>query len=153
MSTFISNIRPMTRADLEQVFQIEQAAHAFPWTLGILQDCLRVGYECWVLTQDKQAIAYGIMQVAVGECHILNISVSSKFQRQGYGRKLLDKLLTLAKAKNAEMALLEVRRSNTAAIALYEELGFNEIGVRKDYYPTAKGKEDAIMFALDLSVI
>ena len=55
-----------------------------------------------------------------------------------------------AKSKQAEMMLLEVRGSNHNAIALYESQGFNEIGVRKGYYPAPNGKEDAIMFAKQL---
>lgn len=147
------SIRPMTVADLDTVIQIEEAAHSFPWTRGILADCLSVGYESWVLQQEEQIVAFAFMQVAAGQSHILNIAVMPTHQRQGIGRTLLQFLLKLAKEKQVEMMLLEVRRSNTAAIVLYETFGFNEIGIRKDYYPAVKGKEDAIMFALDLSVV
>ena len=87
--------------------------------------------------------------MAVGEAHILNISVAPNEQGQGIGRRMLEHLIELATGK-AETIFLEVRPSNVGAIALYEKMGFNEIGVRKGYYPATHGREDAIMLALEL---
>ena len=87
--------------------------------------------------------------MAVGEAHILNISVAPNEQGQGIGRRMLEHLIELATGK-AETIFLEVRPSNVGAIALYEKMGFNEIGVRKGYYPATNGREDAIMLALEL---
>ncbi len=87
--------------------------------------------------------------MAVGEAHILNISVDPAEQKQGVGRKMLEHLISIARGK-AESVFLEVRPSNIHAIALYEDMGFNEIGVRKGYYPAEHGREDAIMLALQL---
>ncbi|MFI3177939.1 MAG: ribosomal protein S18-alanine N-acetyltransferase, partial [Methylococcaceae bacterium] len=87
--------------------------------------------------------------IAVGEAHILNISVDPVEKNQGIGRKMLENLIDVARGR-AETVFLEVRPSNTAAIALYEDVGFNEIGVRKGYYPAENGREDAIMLALTL---
>jgi ribosomal-protein-alanine N-acetyltransferase len=63
---------------------------------------------------------------------------------------LLEHLLTLALAANATIVLLEVRKSNKAAIALYEKYGFKRLGVRKGYYPAANGREDALVLAFDI---
>lgn len=85
-----------------------------------------------------------------GECSLLNICINPSRQGQGYGRMLLTHLLENAKSKNAEKFVLEVRASNYKAIALYECAGFIKIAVRKDYYPTENGREDALIYSLEL---
>lgn len=141
----------MSELDLDEVVGIEQAAYPFPWTRGIFEDCLRVGYACWVLEQEGAIAAYGVLSVAVGEAHILNLCVRPERQRQGYGRSLLRHLLGLARRHHADTALLEVRPSNRAALALYRSMGFNEVGTRRGYYPGERGREDALILAIDLA--
>jgi ribosomal-protein-alanine N-acetyltransferase len=97
-------------------------------------------------------IGHGIMSVAVGECHILNICVHPDYQRRGLGEGMVQFLLDLARQKKARIALLEVRVSNAAAYHLYNKLGFDEVGTRKNYYPAHQGREDAIILARDLTV-
>ena len=140
----------MREADLDEVLAIERAAYPFPWTRGILEDCLRVGYGCWVLEQGRVVIGYGVISVAVGESHILNLCVRPEYQRQGHGRRLLDHLLALSRRHHADTALLEVRPSNRPALALYRQAGFNEVGMRRGYYPGTNGREDALILALAL---
>jgi ribosomal-protein-alanine N-acetyltransferase len=140
----------MREADLDQVLAIEQVAYPFPWTRGIFEDCLRVGYSCWVLAEGTTILGYGVMSTAVGESHVLNLCVCPDRQRQGLGRRLLGHLLRLARSHHADTALLEVRPSNRGALALYREAGFNEVGVRRGYYPGHRGREDALILALDL---
>ena len=144
-------VRPMREADLDAVLAIERAAYSFPWSLGIFRDCLRAGYCCWVLEHAQVLRAYGIMQVGSGESHILNICVHVRYRRQGFGRTLLEHLLEVAAAHRAETALLEVRPTNAAALRLYEQMGFNEVGVRRGYYPGHGGREDALILARDLT--
>jgi ribosomal-protein-alanine N-acetyltransferase len=141
----------MSELDLDEVVGIEQVAYPFPWTRGIFEDCLRVGYACWVLEQAGAIVAYGVLSVAVGEAHILNLCVRPERQRQGHGRSLLRHLLGLARRHHADTALLEVRPSNRAALALYQRLGFNEVGMRRGYYPGERGREDALILAIDLA--
>jgi ribosomal-protein-alanine N-acetyltransferase len=137
--------------DLSQVMAIEETVYPYPWTLGIFQDCLRVGYCCWVLNLDQQVIGYGVMSVVVDESHILNICVDPKWQGKGLGIKLLRRLLKLARQHGAETAFLEVRIGNKAAIGLYEKLGFVEIGQRRGYYPDRnQTREDAKVMSLEL---
>ncbi len=145
------NLRPMREEDLRQVLAIEQVAYPFPWTLGIFQDCLRVGYCCWVVVLDKRVIGYGVMSVVIDESHILNLCIHPEWQGRGLGRKLIQRLLKVARQHGAETAFLEVRESNLAALALYDKLGFMEIGRRRDYYPAADDeREDALVMSLEL---
>ncbi len=152
----ISNLpllRPMNGHDLVAVMEVENVAYEFPWTLPIFRDCLRVGCHCYVYESPQEGvIGYGIMSVAVGECHILNICIHPDYQRQGLGEGMVLFLLDFARQKKARMALLEVRLSNTAAYKLYTKLGFDEVGLRKSYYPARRGREDAIILARDLTI-
>lgn len=145
-------LRPMREADLEAVLANELAAYEFPWTLGILRDCLRVGYVCYVCEGAEGIVGHGVVSVAAGECHLLNVCVHPDHQRRGFGRLLVEYLLDLARERGAHAALLEVRPSNVAAYKLYTGMGFDEIGLRKNYYPAARGREDAILLARDLTV-
>jgi len=142
-------LRPMGEADLDAVNAIEQATYPFPWTRGIFQDCLRVGYSCWVLEEAGQVAAYGVMSAGGGEAHILTIVVNEEYRQQGLGRRLLRHLIAVARQAGVEMIFLEVRPSNLAAIKLYQSLGFSEVGIRKDYYPDKGGREDALIMGLD----
>jgi len=144
-------LRLMRNTDINAVLEVEQAAYAFPWGLGIFRDCLRIGYDCYVYQMPHGIIGHGIMSVAVGECHLLNICVHPDYQRRGLGRQLVEFLLKQARSRNAVVALLEVRMGNVAAYRLYASLGFDEIGVRKGYYPSHRGREDAIILARDLT--
>ena len=145
------NFRPMIESDMDAIMAIENTAYEFPWTRVIFQDCLRVGYSCWVMEEDEDILAYGVMSIAVGECHILNLCVHKKFQNNGYGRIMMEHLLEQAHRHNAEVAFLEVRPSNDGAIFLYTQSGFNEVGIRRNYYPSSCGREDAIIMAYDLN--
>ncbi|EGV52224.1 ribosomal protein S18-alanine N-acetyltransferase [Candidatus Endoriftia persephone] len=142
------DLRPMQAEDLEQVLQIEQRVYPFPWTLGILRDCLKVGYCCWVVTVDQQIVGYGVMSVVVDECHLLNICIDPGWQRLGLGRRLVERLLQLGRQHGAEAAYLEVRESNRPAHRLYRQIGFVEVGRRRDYYPAIGGREDALLLTL-----
>ena len=143
-------LRRMTADDLPSVLAIEEQNYNFPWSEGIFKDCFRAGYNCWVCEEMDRVLGYSIVSIAVGEAHILNISVDPSEQGQGIGRKMLENLIEVARSKRAETVFLEVRPSNIGALTLYQKLGFNEIGVRKDYYPAENGREDALMLALQI---
>ncbi|HQZ30313.1 MAG TPA: ribosomal protein S18-alanine N-acetyltransferase [Arenimonas sp.] len=145
-----TQVRPMKQADIDAVAAIENRAYVFPWTPGIFRDCLRAGHQCWVLEAGTQLLGYGVLSAAAGEAHILNICIAPEYQGRGHGRRLLRRLIDLARWHKAQQVFLEVRPSNPAAIALYRDEGFNEIGQRPNYYPAAKGREDAIVMALEL---
>jgi ribosomal-protein-alanine N-acetyltransferase len=146
----VPTLRAMRETDLDRVLEIELRAYPFPWTHGIFRDCLRAGYGCWVLEQSDRIIGYGILSVAADEAHVLNVCVAPNAQGRGHGRRLVLRLLDLARWHRAERVFLEVRPSNPRAIALYHDLGFNEIGRRPGYYPAANGREDALVMAIEL---
>ena len=143
-------IRPMREHDLPAIDAIEGSAYEFPWTRGLFADCLRAGYCCWTLAVDEAIAGYGILSIAAGEAHLLNLCVAPQMQRRGHARALLHWLLQVAREHAVEVVFLEVRPSNTAAIALYLDEGFVEIGVRRNYYPAREGREDALVFTLRL---
>ncbi len=147
-----TSFRPMQEGDLSSVMAIEKRAYPYPWTETIMADCLRVGYCCWVMESGQRLIGYGIVSVAAEECHILNLCIDPDFGGHGLGKQLLDQLLLVATGHHARIAFLEVRPSNLSALSLYEKSGFNEVGLRTNYYPAGKGREDALILALDLLV-
>jgi len=151
MSAILKNpllrLRTMEIEDLDQVMMIEELTYAHPWTRSIFRDCLRVGYCAWVMEIDDEVIGYGVMSVAAGESHVLNICIQPDFHGRGLGRKILHRLITLARDHGVDTMFLEVRASNRIAQMLYESEGFNEIGQRRGYYPTNQGREDALVFA------
>lgn len=144
------SLRPMRLEDIDRVTVIEQESYDYPWTAAIFRDCLRANYDCWVLVQANELIGYGVLAAAAGEAHVLNICIARAAQGEGHGRHLMRRLIDLARWHHAARIFLEVRPSNTCAIALYFNLGFNEISHRPDYYPTKHGREDAIVMALEL---
>ena len=144
------HIRAMEDDDIDSVMAIELSVYEYPWTKRIMVDCMRVGYHCRVGEIDGVLASYCIMSTGADEAHILNLCVADEFQRRGLGQLLLTTMLDDAKEANIKNIFLEVRPSNQAAILLYERLGFNQIGTRKDYYPAKIGREDAVILAKNL---
>ena len=148
MSESIS-FRPMTEADLDAVLKIEYAAFSHPWTRGIFLDGLK-SYEIWLMFEGEQQVGHGVINVIIDEAHLLNITVKPESQGRGMGLRLLEHLMARAYQLNGRECFLEVRASNQSAYRLYERYGFNEIGRRRDYYPMAGGREDALVIACTL---
>jgi len=138
-------IREMRQSDLNSVATIEQGAYDFPWSPGIFRDCLLAGYSSVVLEHGGKVIGYGIVSVAAGEAHLLNLALSESARGMGNGRRLLEYLMELARRAGAEGMYLEVRPSNARAIALYERNGFEVVGRRRGYYRARGGTEDAVV--------
>ncbi len=143
-------VRRMVHEDLGDVSDIERRSYDFPWSHGVFRDCLLAGYNCLVLVRDERAIGYGILSVAAGEAHILNLCVDPRHRSRGYGALLLDDLLSLAKGAKVDRIFLEVRPSNETAIRLYQKKGFHQIASRPSYYQATDGREDAAVFARKL---
>ena len=142
--------RPMTEADLDAIMEIEPHIYSHPWSRGNFSDSLVSGYSAWVLLDDAKIIGYALMMMVLDEAHLLNLSVAKAYQKQGLGRLLLEHMITIAKKHAAANMFLEVRPSNISAIALYENIGFNEMAVRRGYYPAHNGREDAVLMGLAL---
>lgn len=141
--------RPMTEADIDAVLKVEYAAFTHPWTRGIFLDGLK-SYQCWLMFEGDQQVGHGVIQLILDEAHLLNITVKPQSQGRGLGLSLLTHLMQEAQKKGAQECFLEVRASNVSAYRLYERFGFNEIGRRRDYYPSADGREDALVMACTL---
>lgn len=138
----------MREDDLETIMSIEHDTYRFPWTQGIFRDCLHVGYSCWVYEGEVGIEAYGVMSMGAGEAHILTVVVYAFSRGKGLGKMMMQHLLHVAKVHKIHTVLLEVRPSNKVAIQLYHDLGFNEVGIRPNYYPAESGREDALIMAL-----
>ena len=145
-----TRIRDMTHEDLSMVSDIERRSYEFPWSHGVFRDCLLAGYQTIVLMRDDAVAGYGVLSIAAGEAHVLNICVDPAYRSRGYGKQLLDELLFRARSSNVRQIFLEVRPSNERAIALYRKKGFHQIAHRPAYYQANEGREDAAVFAKKL---
>jgi len=143
-------IRAMRPADLSEISAIESRSYDYPWGLGIFSDCLIAGYFSIVLELDDRVVGYAIVSLAAAEAHILNLCVDVSSQRQGLGNLLLQEVLNYAREQKVQRMFLEVRPSNDVAIRLYEQAGFNRLGIRPDYYQAHQGREDALVLAIQL---
>lgn len=144
-------IRNLELKDLPRILAIEHAVHLVPWTRETFDACFQSGYLGWVSEDQQKLNGFIVVSIKSDECHVLNVCVDRPYQRQGYGRKLLEHALSYAKAQQSYVAYLEVRRSNLIAIALYKKMQFRLIGERKNYYPAPMGNEDALIFAKSLT--
>ena len=142
--------RPMRERDLAAVAIIEAEVYSHPWTQGNFRDSLTAGHACWVVERGDALCAYGVLMMGVDEAHLLNLSVAQALQRQGFGRLLLAFLEARAREFRARIMFLEVRVSNAPARSLYAGAGYREVAVRRNYYPAANGREDAILMGKDL---
>ena len=137
---------PMRRADLPEVLALERSVQAHPWTVKNFEDALDADYEAWVLRDGSGLLGFCLSMVAPDVVHILVIAVAPTNQRSGLGRMLLKQAIDTAQRQGLEGLLLEVRPSNSKALAFYDAQGFVQIGRRRDYYPVGKGgREDALV--------
>lgn len=144
----------MLQSDLTQVVDIEREANQFPWSRKNFEDCLKANHMAWVFLDDSNSISgFTIVQKVVDEAHILNICIKPSVQGQGHGRDLLNYIIDYAKKISSVLIVLEVRSSNKRAQHLYSRAGFNEMSVRKNYYPAAQGRENAVLMGMDLSFL
>ena len=152
-------LRPMRKDDLDEVMQIEPTIYSHPWTRGNFSDSLNSGYSAWVLEENTKSneglIGYALMMLVMDEVHLLNLSIAKHRQKQGLGRYLLEHMISHAKQYKAGNMFLEVRPTNVSAMALYENMGFNEMALRRGYYPadptiSKTGREDAVLMGLVL---
>ena len=147
-----NTIRPMQFNDLDTVAAIEQKNQYTPWTQQQFLESIEKD-TAWVLYNDEaQLLGYIVFRIIIDEIELLNVSISSNCQRQGLGAQLLKTLINEAQSLRKNKIFLEVRRSNFSAIQLYENNGFKMVGIRKEYYLTRQGREDALVYGLDISI-
>ena len=146
----MNTIYSLKPSDLAAAYAIEQRSHAFPWSEKTFVSNQGDRYFNLRLDVDGEMAAFAVTQVVLDEATLFNIAVDPAYQRKGLGRQLLEHLISELEKRDVSTLWLEVRASNIAAIALYESLGFNEATIRRNYYPTKEGREDAIIMALPL---
>ena len=142
--------RPMQKDDLDSIVAIEQVIFPYPWTRGNFLDSLNAGHSCWVMHQEATIVGYTVVMMVLDEAHLLNISVAQAMQGRGLGRLLLEHVMQIGRQYGGLNMFLEVRPSNTAALHLYESMGFNEMAIRRNYYPAKHGREDAVLMGAAL---
>ena len=145
----MQNFRLMTLADVPAVYAIEQQVQTHPWSQALFVGSVEAGHYCTVLEINNQVVGFCILQKVLDEANLLLMAIEPTFQKQGLGLQLLEQSIE-GLGSQCNMVFLEVRQSNVAAIQLYEKVGFAQMDLRKNYYPTAQGKEDAVLMALTL---
>ena len=140
-------IVPMERAHVAQITQLERENFSAPWDEASLLHELENPLSLWLTALDGDAVAgYIGSQSVLGESDMMNLAVAPAYRRQGVGRALVERLLWEL-AEDNHCLTLEVRASNEAAIALYESLGFRQVGRRPRYYQHPP--EDALILRKD----
>ena len=145
--------RRMRPEDLDRIVEIEKDGFRHPWSAELLRRELGHAWSTILLAVEETRGAEGILGFIVfwlvhDEVHVLNIAVALEARRRGVGRALMEEAAAYGRRRSAQIATLEVRRSNTPAITLYRALGYRQVGIRPNYY-TDEG-EDAIVMILDL---
>jgi ribosomal-protein-alanine N-acetyltransferase len=140
----------MQLADLAALSSLAAVCMAFPWDEQQFFASLDQGDDALVLINKDQRIGFIISRrVSVDEAELLNIAVDPAYQRQGLARLLLDTLRATYQHAGIKHWYLELRASNTAALACYTHYGFVLQGRRRDYYPAMLGREDALLMKLE----
>ena len=137
--------------DIAAVALIEQDVYVFPWSAGNFRDSLLSGYQCWGCLMDGELIGYAIILLSLDEAHLLKLAVSRNWQSQGVGARFLNFVISESKRMGCEMLYLEVRPSNAIGRRLYDRFGFQQLGLRRHYYPATTGREDALFLGLNIS--
>lgn len=145
-------LEPLNVLWLDSLLPVEQQAYSHPWSRGNFIDAMAAGYECQLLVDARgELLGYFVAMAVLDEVHLLNITVSPAHQRQGWARILLDALALWARQRQAQWVWLEVRESNARARTIYAAHGFQEVGLRKNYYPMHDGpREHAVLMSLKL---
>ncbi|MBW1719672.1 MAG: ribosomal protein S18-alanine N-acetyltransferase [Deltaproteobacteria bacterium] len=149
MSDFSYEFSKLGLCDLDDLVALEKICFPHAWTEEQFWLCLKQKqYYIFGLKKKGELAAYMSFQHIDYEMEILKLAVHPVYRRKGIGKRLLGLVLQNCIEMGIEQAYLEVRRSNTAALALYTGFGFNQTGIRKGYYP--KNKEDALLLFLNL---
>ncbi len=145
------NFSEMQPQDLRQVLEIERSSFDNPWTSALFLQELRIPFSRILVARpagrDEAIAGYLCRWFVADEIHVLNVAVHPRYRRLGLGAVLLQEAMREAQSGRAEAVTLEVRRSNEAAQRLYASFGFEEVGVRRNYY--GRG-EDALIMRLPL---
>ena len=143
-------IREMRIEDIREVVRIEEEIFSNPWSEKSFQDALTSKDNIYlVAVLEGEVAGYCGIWTSYDTADLCNIAVTAKYRKRGIAGKLLHEAVNLTAGREVERILLEVRESNTAAIALYKKFQFQKIGVRRGYYSAPK--EDAVLMELCIS--
>lgn len=144
-------VRPMRVEDVERVVAIETEAFTSPWQSDTFEELVgRRGVELLVLEDATDGvIGYAVLWCVVDQGELANVAVAPERRGEGLGRWLVERVLDVARARGLKKIFLEVRASNDRAAHVYEDLGFVEVGVRRDYYDRPREDARIMMRALD----
>lgn len=132
--------------DLDRINEIERYTNENPWSFKNFESSLNAGNSSIVLKIENEIIGYAFFSVAATDSHLLNITVSKDYQRNGYGKKILEQVVFQSKVLGATVIFLEVRVSNDKAINFYESFGFKRDAIRYNYYE-GDPREDALLMS------
>ena len=142
-------IEKMQQKHIDSIAEIEKECFFMPWSAESLrEELLNDTSLFYVIENGDQVMGYIGSNNVLGEIYIDNIAIKNEYRRKGYGEKLLKYLISEGISKKADFITLEVRKSNSNAINLYEKLGFKNVGIRKNFYKNPK--EDGIIYTLYL---
>lgn len=142
------SIERLSESDLPALLAIERRSHLYPWSQQNFSSSLQA-YTCVGLKQKSEWVGYAVLAFAAGEAELLLFVLDKRWQGRGLAAVFLRHLLEWS-ATRAQTVFLEVRASNHRAIALYEAVGFNQVGERPNYYPASSGKrEHALIYAYE----
>lgn len=137
-------IKLMNPEDLSQVAEIEKQIFSVPWSEKAFKESVESENTIYIVAKENEKVlGYAGMYVSFEEGSITNIAVDIEVRRRGIGRKLIADILDKANERGVEKIFLEVRETNEPAIALYEKMGFEKNGIRKNFYE--KPLENAII--------
>ena len=141
-------IRKMTLDDVKKVAEIEKECFSLPWSEASFEDSLAREDTVFLVCEDTEVVGYVGMYLSFEEGEITNVAVTPAYRKRGCGNLLMEAIAKEAKERAAQCIILEVRVSNAPAISLYKKHGFEEIGIRKNFYehPT----EDAIIMKVGI---
>ncbi|MDB2387369.1 ribosomal protein S18-alanine N-acetyltransferase [Shewanella sp.] len=144
------NLVTLSSQSTPEMALIATRAHSHPMSELTIQSCFGDLYVCTGIYLGDELCGFTILHQIFEDATLMDICVEPSHQGKGYGKTLLDNVVSLARKKDAEVLLLEVRESAVAAQALYAKTGFTRSGIRKGYYKTESGTEDAILMSLTL---
>lgn len=145
-------LREAQLSDLDRIHALEQESDPHPWRLSLIEDALQ-NRKNWLLEcpETGQVVGWLTASLLFDQSELELVVTDSNKRRQGLGKRLLQQWLMWALEQGCTEGLLEVRESNQGAIALYQQLGFEQVGLRKNYYPIAEGgSEHAVLMTCNL---
>jgi [ribosomal protein S18]-alanine N-acetyltransferase len=144
-------IKEMTLSDLNDVYNLEIKAYEYPWEKNILRGCVINKYDCFIATIDKQIVGYLITKISSPESHILNLTIDKNYRNNGIASQFLEMVILKCRLLKSNIIFLETRLSNLPAISLYIKFGFKKIGLRRNYYKSRNGRENAVIFSMSIT--